>query len=250
MKKIAFFVEGQTEQFFINRLLREIANDKSISTDLRVLRGGKKTIRKDCPLPNNKYPVSKYENPQNPKYEALIYDCGGDNYDAEGRYQSEIVSDMIEMQGSLEQQGYVEIIGLRDLYPLTDLPKLERGLVYMLRQANRIPSSVVIAVREIEDWFLAERNHYTCIDASLVLDATQIASLGFNPYVDDLTLRNTAAAADLKSTYQLVGKTYNKSRDKVERTVECLDYSNLYIEIRARITKLDELITKIDNFLT
>jgi hypothetical protein len=39
MKKIAFFVEGQTEQFFINRLLREIANDKTIATDLRVLRG-------------------------------------------------------------------------------------------------------------------------------------------------------------------------------------------------------------------
>jgi hypothetical protein len=80
-------------------------------------------------LPINEYPISKYENPPNPQYEALIYDCGGDNYDADGRPKSEIVSDMIEMQSRLAEQGYTEIIGLRDLYPLTDLPKLERGLL-------------------------------------------------------------------------------------------------------------------------
>lgn len=251
MKKIAFFVEGQTEQFFINKLLIEIANEKIIATDLRILRGGKKIIRQESPLPNHKYPISKYQNPTNPKYLALIYDCGGDNYDAEGKLNSEIISDIIDMQNSLTEQGYTEIIGLRDLYPLTDLRKLERGLSYKLGQANnKIPSAVLVAVREIEDWFLAECNHYNCIDASLVLDETQIAGLGFNPCLDDLTLRNTAAAEDLKGVYQLVGKTYNKTKDKVERTVECLDYTNLYLNIRNNIPKLNELITKIDNFLT
>ena len=250
MKKIAFFVEGQTEQFFINRLLREVANEKTIATDLRILRGGKKTIRQESLLPANEYPLSTYSNPQNPKYEALIYDCGGDNYDALGKLKSEIISDIIEMQAGLARQGYTEIIGLRDLYPLTDLAKLERGLDLMLSRANLIPSSVTIAVREIEDWFLAECNHYTCIDASLVLDATQLANLGFNPCIEDLTLRNTTAAEDLRSVYQLVGKTYNKTKDKVERTVECLDYAKLYIEVSCRVHKLNDLIDKINNFLT
>ena len=109
---------------------------------------------------------------------------------------------------------------------------------------------MVIAVREIEDWFLAECNHYTCIDNSLVLDITKITNLGFNPCLDDLTVRNTTAAEDLKSVYQLVGKTYNKNKDKVERTVECLDYANIYLNVRHKITKLNELVTKIDNFLT
>ena len=34
MKKIAFFVEGQTEQLFINKLLIEIAGQKNILVEL------------------------------------------------------------------------------------------------------------------------------------------------------------------------------------------------------------------------
>ena len=41
MKKIAFFVEGQTEQVFINKLLEEIAGRKNISINIFQLRGGK-----------------------------------------------------------------------------------------------------------------------------------------------------------------------------------------------------------------
>jgi hypothetical protein len=35
MKKIAFYVEGQTEQFFINKLLIEIAGRKNIEIELK-----------------------------------------------------------------------------------------------------------------------------------------------------------------------------------------------------------------------
>ena len=45
-------------------------------------------------------------------------------------------------------------------------------------------------------------------------------------------------------------KNGNKRKNRVERTVECLDYENIYITLRNRITKLNELIAKIDNFLT
>jgi hypothetical protein len=68
----------------------------------------------------------------------------------------------------------------------------------MLQQANIIPSSVIVAVREIEDWFLAECNHYCCIDTNLVLDETQITKLDFDPRINNLTVRSTAAE-DLKS---------------------------------------------------
>jgi hypothetical protein len=249
MKKIAFFVEGQTEQLFINKILREIAGEKNIAINLLILRGGAKTSRMETVLPHN----PKYANPSNPKYQALIYDCGGDNYDGAGKLKSEIVSDIVDMRESLLKQGYAEIIGLRDLYPmaLTDLHKLEKGLQFKLLQgATTLPCSIIVAVREIEDWFLAECKHYTCIHTSLVLDATQIASLGFNPYTDDLTLRNSTAAADLHHIYQLVGKAYSKTKNNVERTVECLDYANLYLHVRHKIAKLNELISKIDHFLT
>lgn len=39
MKKITFFVEGQTEQLFINKLLIEIAGQKNISVELEQFQG-------------------------------------------------------------------------------------------------------------------------------------------------------------------------------------------------------------------
>lgn len=243
MKKIAFFVEGQTELFFLNKLLIEIAGIQRIHILLKKFKGiGRPT--------ENIVPKSLALGIPGIQHTVLIYDCAGD----EG-----VKTRILEEYSGLTADGYTEIIGLRDLYPLaiTDLTKLTQRLNSGLIRGGRIiepplppNTSIITAVREIEDWFLLEYNHYSHIDTSLVLDATQIASLGFNPCVDDLTLRNNAAAADLKSVYQLVGKTYNKRKDRVERTVECLDYVNLYIEIRKKITDLNELIDKIDNFLT
>jgi hypothetical protein len=256
MKRIAFFVEGQTEQLFVERLLKEIASENAIGVELQVVRGGKRTMGRHSSLVRKSGADKAYA------YYAMIYDCGGESDDVDGNRKSTIVSDIRDMQLGLAEKGYIEVIGLRDLYPipLIDLAKLEHGLSRQLRQANLIPSSIVIAVREIEDWFLAECNHYTKIDTRLVLDATQIASLGFHPCVDDLTLREEedenggkrpiAAASDLNSVYQLVGKTYSKSKPTVERTIDCLDYANLYLEVSRKMPKLKELIDKIDNFLT
>lgn len=240
MKKIAFYVEGQTEQFFINKLLIEIAGKKRIEIELQQFQGvGKPT--------KSIYPKTTAE-PQNPQHFALIFDCMGD-----GGVKPRILQDAV----SLFNQGYSEIVGLVDLYPRTNLSKFENELSNgTIRNGNTITqplpndTSIVIAVREIEDWFLAECNHYACIDTSLILNTPQTTSLGFNPYTDDLTLRNTTAAEDLKIAYQLVGQTYNKSKNKVERTVECLDYANLYLEISCKISKLNDLIRKIDLFLT
>lgn len=241
MKKIAFFVEGQTELFFLNKLLIAIAGTKNLHILLKKFKGiGRPT--------EDIVPKSLSQGTPNVQHTVLIYDCGGD----EG-----VKTRILEEYLNLTVDGYTEIIGLRDLYPLLDLAKLTQrlnnGLVkngIIIEQALPHNTSIIIAVREVEDWFLAECNHYTCIDAALVLDAAQIAVLGFNPCVDDLTLRNTTAAEDLRTVYQLVGETYNKTKDKVERTVECLDYANIYIEISCKISKLHDLISKIDNFLT
>jgi len=240
MKKIAFYVEGQSELFFINKLLIEIAGQKNIELELQQFQGfgqPRKTI----------YPKTTAQ-PRNPQHFALVFDCMGD-----GGVKTRILQDAI----SLFNQGHSEVIGIRDLYPLTDLFKLENELINGTVRNNRritlpLPNntSMIVAVREIEDWFLAEQHHYSCIDAALLLDAAQIASLGFNPAIDDLTVRSSSAADDLKAVYRLVSKTYNKSKNTVERTVECLDYANLYINVRHRISKLNELIIKIDNFLT
>ncbi|MFY7830108.1 MAG: hypothetical protein ACOVQ4_23435 [Flectobacillus sp.] len=244
MKKIAFFVEGQTEQFFLNKLLIEIAGVKNVNILLKKFKGrGRPT--------EDIVPKSLAQGTIEVQHTVLIYDCGGDE---------SVKTRILEEYSGLTADGYTEIIGFRDLYPLpiSGLPKLTQRLKNGLTINGRIveealPSdttSIIIAVREIEDWFLAECNHYTCIDTNLVLNETQITKLGFNPRIDNLTVRSTAAAEDLRDVYKIVGKTYNKSKDKIEKTVECLDYANLYLEVRRKMDKLDELITKIDNFLT
>lgn len=240
MKKIAFYVEGQTEQFFINTLLIEIAGRKNIQIELQQFQGKGKPSKAI-------YPKTSAQ-PTNHQHTALIFDCKGD-----GGVKPRILEDAV----SLFTQGYSEVVGIRDLYPLTDIVKLENELQNgTTRNGRRLTqplpanSSILVAIREIEDWFLAECNHYTKINPSLILNSAQISTLGFNPLIDDLTTRNTSAASDLKRVYELVGETYNKHKSKVERTVECLDYANLYLNVKSRFIKLEVLINKIDSFLT
>ncbi len=241
MKKMAIFVEGQTEQFFVTRLLIEIAGAKKVAIELKRFAGKGK--------PSLQVYASGLVKPVQPQHGVLIYDCGGDE---------SVKTRIIEEHHNLFKQGYTEIIGLRDLFPVPDLAKLEARLLHGLvhngvRLEPMLPSgcSIVVAVQEIEAWFLAETHHFTCI-APLLDEAFITAnqpSLGFNPYTDDMTSRSQPAQ-DLKNLYQLAGKSWNKKKSNLERTIDCLDYANLYFNLRYKIAKLDELIGKIDRFLT
>lgn len=241
MKKIAFFVEGQTEQFFLNKLLIEIAGAKNILVKLQKFKGKGKTPTDDI------FPKTLAQGNNKVNHFALIYDCCGDG---------SVKSRILEEYQDLLADGFSEIIGFRDLFPLPDLNKLEdrlaNGLIVNgIRREAALPTNtkIIVAVREIEDWFLAENHHFKEIDPRLTDDFI-VSNVPFNPFVDDLTLRTVSAAHDLKSIYKLVNKSYSKNIDKVERTVECLDYANIYLNIRIKMVKLNELITKIDDFLS
>ena len=240
MKKIAFFVEGQTEQLFINKLLIEIAGQKNIAIELKTFGG------KNNPPTSKLYPKT-LANPQNTtKHFALIYDCRGDE---------SLKSRILEEHENLIQDGYQEIIGIRDLFPLTDLLKLENRLANGLVKNGKtvelaLPQNchIIVVVNEIEVFFLAECTHFKNIDDRLT-HTLITTKMNFNPCVDDMTLL-VQLSVTLKDIYQLANKTYRKDKKIVEKTVECLDYANIYINQRKRIVKLDELITKIDIFLT
>jgi len=241
MKKIAFYVEGQTEQFFINKLLIEIAGQKNIEIELQQFQGIGRKAKSDI------YPKTT-SNAINPNHHALIFDCMGD-----GGVKPRILDDYQR----LFSQGYSEVIGLLDLYPKenSELNKFENELLNgriskngrVVTQPLPTNTKIVVAVKEVESWFLAECTHFQEIDNNLTISHIE-SNLGFNPCVDDMTQR-FHPADDLKKIYQLVGKTYNKSENNVQRTVECLDYANIYLNLPAKITKLNELISKIDAFL-
>ncbi len=237
MKKIAFFVEGQTEMYFVNKLLKEVAGYKKMSVNLLQRRGGGRVQMYEIAV------EQPHENPSTPQYEALIFDCGNDE---------KVASDMKELAENLTNLGYSEIVGLRDLYPETDLVRMRRGIRFFLSTIPNhfVPCSLIVAIREIEDWFLVEKDHYCCIDINLTEELILSSMIGFTPFTDDMSIRHNSASEDLRTIYQLVGKSYNKTKTKVERTVNCLNYTNLYLNVRNLVPELNELITIIDEFLT
>lgn len=245
-KKIAFYVEGQTEQLFINKLLIEIAGQKNISIKLRQFATGAKNGYQ-C----NIHPKTT-ANPVNPMREALIFNCGGD-----GGVKPRIVEDYTR----LCSKGYCEIIGILDLYPKKITASefctnLNKGL-----SNTPTRTEIIVAEREVEAWFLSEHTHFQRIDqqlstnfikSNLVASNNKLVNVGstpsspFDPSVYKMETLHQPST-DLKAIYQLVGKTYNKEKDKVERTIEVLDYAEIYVS--SRQSELKYLIQKIDNFL-
>jgi hypothetical protein len=241
MKKMAIFVEGETESEFLSRLLKEIAGRKHISIKTFKLSGGKNKSKRFLRLVGESVPNT-------PKYEVFIYISSTDN---------RVASDILEQKEELERQGFEHILGLRDLrgdkghkkLTLDDLPRMELVSKLIKKRCLPLKAQMVIAVMEIETWFLAEINHYKCVDNNLTQAVVcSNNNLGFNPCTDDLTLR-PEPAEDLKHLYQIVGKSYTKSASHRTRTIECLDYDYMYLTLQFKIKKLQELISEIDGFL-
>lgn len=233
MKRIAFFVEGQTEQIFVNRLIKEILGTQHINIIQKQFRGGVSIPKIEI--------VKNLSFSRNPKYEVLIFDCGSDN-----RVKSEILYNI----ESLRKNGYEMIVGLRDLYPIPidDLEKLEKGLRFL---PNKLKSQaqhfdVVIAVHEIEAWFLAETNHLKRIDKRLTGRFIK-DKLGFDPYIVDPQSR-VHPAKDLDDIYRLVGRSYTKRYSTTTRIVNKLDFNSIRFNLRYNIDPLDRLLKIIERF--
>ena len=230
-QRIAFFVEGQTEQIFVNRLIREILGTQQINIIQKQSRGGVNVPKQEI--------VRNSTFSRNPNYEVLIFDCGADN-----RVKSEIIDNI----ANLRSRGYGMIIGLRDLYPIPvgELDKLEKGLRFL---PNKLKDEspyfdVIIAVHEIEAWFLGETNHFQKIDKRLTGRFIK-EKLGFDPYTMNAEDREHPAK-DLDRIYRLVGKTYTKRYGQTQKIVNKLDINNMRNNIRYKMRSLNRLISIIE----
>jgi hypothetical protein len=233
MKKIALFVEGQTEQIFTEKLIREFIGKHGFSVTNYKILGGKKSPRKPLCLTAQNIGVGT-------EYYFVIYDCGGDN---------KVQSDIRERIDSLRKQSFSLVIGIRDVYPCleTDIVNIRRYLYYGISPMSGVSIEIILAVMEIESWFLAEETHYPKIYKKLSLEvANKIAKMDVSTS-DTETIPHPSDI--LKQIYMKGGRTYNKSREKVQRTVDALDYENLYINIRNRNKSLNELLTCLDGLI-
>jgi len=258
MKKIAIFVEGETELEFVSQFLVELAGRNNITINRYKYEGGGRNIPQRIAHFLGEFPKNEEKSNEksqaDKKFQVNIYASSNDD---------KVNSDMMEQAETLEQSGFERVIGLRDLrgqkpdgQPITlaDLPRMELANNFVENQCQPLRAKIIVAVMEIETWFLVETNHYDSIHSTLTkeLVKSNLDNLGFNPYDENTdTLTQIADPVQaLKSVYQLAGKEYSKKRKTRKRAIERLDYANLYLHTRHRLTKLDDFVTELDDFLS
>lgn len=231
-KKLAIFVEGYTEVLFVDRLITEIAGNHNVRIELRTIRGGRT-------IPRAMGVLRAANADTGQRFYVLIVDCGGDHL---------VASRILEEHKNLTLSGYQKIIGLRDVRPtfsFAEIPKLEAGLKKLI-DLSLIPVEFVLAVMEIEAWFLSEHTHFERFDPSISLPQVN-AALGVDVSIDDLSLRDHPAD-DLDKSYQIAGKRYEKAA--ALNTIQCLDIPYMYVDLQNRVPSLKRLTSSIDAFLT
>jgi hypothetical protein len=225
MKKIALFVEGQTEQIFAKKLIEQIFGFNKVTMTTYQLRGGARSTRRELIL------LKTQSVTQQTDYYFAIYDCGND---------SKVKDDIIENLQSMKQSGYSLILGIRDVYP-REITSLRKYLHFGIPAG--IPTHIVLAVNEVEAWFLAEEHHYSEIDIRLTLTKVNaIAGI-------DVSKESTEIIAHPTEKLQLI-YGYTKSKQNVIHIVNALDYANLYINVRQRNNSLAELLTYLDSIFS
>ena len=225
MKKIALFVEGQTEQIFVKKLIEQMVNPSVVTTTTYQLRGGTKDTRKLILLETQSAT-------QQSNYYFEIYDCGND---------SKVKDDVIEHLPSMQRKDFSMIIGIRDVYPNNaKIAHLRKYLTFGIPAG--IPTQIVLAVNEVEAWFMAEENHYKKIDTRLTI-AKVNAIAGIDVSTDSTEIIDHPTEK-LNRIYR-----YTKSKNKVARIVNALDYVNLYVGVRQRNNSLNELLVHLDSII-
>lgn len=241
MKKIALFVEGETEAYFVQKLIKEIARRDSVSFNTFKGYGGQKVPRVFSSLGQSLA--------RNEQYKANIYISSTDN---------RVNQDIIDQMQTLKASGFNVIVGLRDIrgqkndgtpITLADLPNLETANARLFASESNVFS--LLAVMEIETWFISEVDHFQRISSNLteILIKANIPLIGVDLYNDDLTQINEPAET-LNKIYNLIGESYDKSKVKRERTIDALDMANMYLYSTQRLIKFREFVDVLDSFLS
>lgn len=232
MKKIAFFVEGATEVTFLVKLLREVLTDNKYVIETQKNEGSAKKMR-----------ASKQEAFGNictsTEVYILVVNCTGDNT---------VKSYLLESRENLIKEGYSAIIGLIDLYPTVkaDFHKFKQGLYFKVQQLP-IPVRFVIAVMEIETWFIAEKSHFLKINSALTVERIN-ADLGLD--LDNINFEDIETPViALRGIYGLENIGYNKRKYEVEQVVNSLDYAEIFFNLQNVVPGLGKLIKHINTFV-
>ncbi len=230
MKKIAIFVEGQTESIFIDAYLRELFSRNSISITSQKFSGGRRS-----PIRINT--INAESTSLRTEYFFLIIDCTSEN---------NVISYINDQYSSLISSNYTKIIGLRDVYPninRSDIPKF-KNTIENLFIGRPVPVKLILCIMEIESWFIFEETHFKRIN-SLLDDNLIRTNIGFDIMNENSEIINNPAKT-LDDIYRIVRLRYSKSLKSAKRTVRCIDIANLYLKSKLN-ESFWEFKTEIDS---
>ena len=134
---------------------------------------------------------------------------------------------------------------MRDIYPA---PSEELEEIYQLT-VNRLvsmplPCKIVIAVREIEAWFIADTEHFGRYNPLLTSEFIR-QKIGV-----DITHQNVEEIRHpsglLNKIYDLVGGTYRKKLKEAHRVADILNYEYLYLDAPNSVPALKKFLDEID----
>lgn len=226
-KKLAIFVEGQTEAIFLDKLVTEVGGfGRLVISHQRVRNLTTIHIRDTAAKPAS--------------YAVLIVNC---------EHDETVKSRILENRSCLISAGYNLVLGVRDVFPAdrADLPVIQRHLKTRV-PTKGIPIEICLSIMEVESWFLFDETHYSKIDASLTL-ALIAATFRFDPANDNPEDIDHPSAL-LRDIYRMAGKSYTKKKNQVSRTVGLLDYPHLYMNARATMPQTGVLLDHLDGFFT
>ena len=234
MVRIAFVVEGQTERIFIENLLNNFYSHPNFNVTSRELRGYKEI---EVTKPN--YKESEVE------HSFLILDVGGD-----GKVPAAIFERAPKL---INENGYAHVIGVRDLFPHTkeQLATLQNALTTIFNGDTILTSlTMIVAVMEVEAWFLADYPLFERIDRQL--SAANInTALGINIETDDLEAYPHPAKT-VERIFQITDPDYRYKKNEAQIQTICgnINYDELCAndEVLARIPSFRMLIERLDEF--
>jgi hypothetical protein len=234
MSKLAIFVEGQTEQIFTEELVYQIAGRHRVHVDTVRLTGGNIIPRQFVEMTLTGPDPSK-------QFYVVIYDSSNDE---------RVLSDIRERYENLVEQGFQEVIGIRDVIPGSRSDEaIIRSDFQELSPQGAIPVTLALAVMESEAWFIAEHTHFQKMSRRNIDQSEVCRVLGYDPSAHDVQLI-ADPSSDLHKAYSQLAKLgYNKSREHVVRTTSNLDFERIYEEVSLRIPDLASLICRINQFL-
>jgi hypothetical protein len=208
LKKIAIFVEGQTEKIFVEQFLQEYFGVHTIELEFQKRLG--KTLTKVTGSRQNPFA----------EYTISIIDMAGD---------SNVFSALYERAEKMIQEGYLSLLAIRDVYPQYSRdqidPVLQNFSNLFIQFSFRDRLYPIFAIMEIEAWFLADYNVFSRINPlltpELVKERLNIDLIETNPQ----SYEHPAGVID--KIYRLFGETYQKHEKQAYQLVYKLDYDYL-----------------------